>query len=178
MAGSPAGRDRSAVAREPVNPLCAKDCEERPMCGLVGVVGGASEAALRTAVQRMSDRLRHRGPDDHETLARRGGRRGARPSTARDRRPLAGRPSADGLGLRPVDPRLQRRNLQSREPARRARARGHGAGLAWTRRHGDGARLLRRLGNHGDAAAIGGHVRSGALGQGGTPPRSGARPHG
>lgn len=34
------------------------------MCGLVGIVGGASVEALRTGVRRMSEQLRHRGPDD------------------------------------------------------------------------------------------------------------------
>lgn len=34
------------------------------MCGLVGVVGNTSSESLRVAAEQMSDRLRHRGPDD------------------------------------------------------------------------------------------------------------------
>ena len=78
----------------------------------------------------MTEVLAPPGPRRLGLLDRRGGRRRPRSPAALDRRPLRARPPADGLGERPLRPRLQRRDLQLRRAAPRARGLGPTSGAA------------------------------------------------
>ena len=110
------------------------------MCGLVGYLG----PGLDDRRPPRSGRQGHRPPRPRRRrdLVRRGGSDRARPSPAVDRRPVAGRPSADGLGHGPLGHRLQRRDLQPRRAARASwpPSRRGAASLARSLRHRGAAR--------------------------------------
>ena len=67
------------------------------MCGIAGILAFNDAFSLDEAtVTRMSDTLRHRGPDDAGALVRRRGPGGPGSPPAVDHRSLVRRPSADG----------------------------------------------------------------------------------
>ncbi len=86
-------------------------------------------------------------------LGRHGGRRRAGAPPALDRRPDARGAPAHARPLGPLRPHLQRRDLQSRRAARRARALGRGAALARPLRHRGAARGHRGVGRARRASA-------------------------
>ena len=122
------------AARDLPRSRCRNDRKPPLMCGICGIVAFSDQfAADQATVARMRDTLAHRGPDD-AGADRSAGRTGcARPSPAGDHRPVAGGPSADGQRGRHGLDHLQRRGLQPRGAARRAR--GQGPPLPLAHRH-------------------------------------------
>ena len=111
------------------------------MCGLAGMYApGGLDRDAGEQLRRMTERLRHRGPDDEGWWLDPEAGIGARLAAARDHRPLAARAPADGLGGRPLGHRLQRRDLQlRRRAAASSRPRGRGSAATptprcWSRR--------------------------------------------
>ena len=97
------------------------------MCGIAGILAFNDRFALdEPTVARMTDTLRHRGPDDAGTCVRHEERRRPRSPPALDHRPLVRRPPADGQRGRDGLDHLQRRGLQPPRAARRSSRRaGH-----------------------------------------------------
>ena len=88
------------------------------MCGLAGIYApGGLDRDAGEQLRRMTDRLRHRGPDDEGWWldAEAGIGLGARRLAIIDLSPAG--PPADVLGGRALRDRLQRRDLQLRRPA-------------------------------------------------------------
>ena len=98
------------------------------MCGFAGILStaGFTREELADHASRMIAPIAHRGPDDSGDLGGRAGGRRAGLSPARDPRPLAARPSADVVAVRPVRHRLQRRGLQLRDLRRELESHGYG----------------------------------------------------
>ena len=111
-------------------------------------------------------RDRASGPRRRGGVGRPRGRRRAWPPSPRRGRPLARGAPADGLGVGAVRDRLQRRDLQPRVDARRARRRRGGAGVARSLGHRGDARRDRALGRCRSSRAIQRHVRVRAVGPG------------
>ena len=96
------------------------------MCGIAGVLisaAGAREPLERNATA-MADSLAHRGPDDHGLWSDPEAGVALGPSPPVHRRSVAGRPSADDFGRRPLRHQLQRRDLQFQDLRPELEARG------------------------------------------------------
>ena len=88
------------------------------MCGIAGLIARDGWTGPIERLTAMRDELRHRGPDDAGAWWSADRPRRPRASPARDHRPLAGRPPADGEPARRPPHHLQRRDLQLPRAAR------------------------------------------------------------
>ena len=121
-AGGSARRCAAAVAAAIATRVSENRCTR--MCGFAGLLStaGFTRDELADHARRMIAPIAHRGPDDSGIWVDEQAGIRARIPPPRDPRSVAAGPSADAVAVGPLRHRLQRRGLQLRRAAPRARA--------------------------------------------------------